>query len=75
MAHARDKNLRVLMKCFSEAEWAWLMANADFAAAISEIEGLKDIERIGALGAKLLVDMRQEASGRSRSRSRSATDD
>jgi hypothetical protein len=75
MARAREQNLRVLAECFSEAEWKWLIDNAAFARAISAVENLEDIERVSALGAKLLVDMRKEDSGRSRSRSRSATDD
>jgi hypothetical protein len=74
MAHTKETLVKILTKCFTVSEWAWLIENARFIKAMAELKTLDDVEQASMMGANLLLDVRQD-SAQSQRRPRSPSDD
>lgn len=46
---------KILRDCFTDQEWAWLFRQAEFQEAIKDMKGLDDVERLSALGDRLIL--------------------
>ena len=69
MPESKERLLRILRRCFSEAEWESLKKERFFAEALEGLEELDDVERVAKTGASWLSD-REEKQRRGRGSNR-----